>query len=177
MIKPDAVYALAVTPGLVATGYQARKACWPPRDCRPPRASPWPGGWSPRGRFRSRLRPWLKASRWPSLAAAGETRLVIEAAGGAEAEALAGPPGWIVGAVVLVTAGGLLLTAYLLSDKPKTPTPQPQPAPGPAAGTATAPLVRGPAPNASAAPATQPEVRKYPGQLAAMRGWRNCTAR
>ena len=166
MIKPDAVYALAVTPGLVATGYQVPQGLLAAEGLQPPRASPWPGGWSPRGRFRSRLRPWSKASRWPSRSPPRVRRCSsIEAAGGAEAEALAGPPGSIVGAVVLVTAGGLLLTAYLLSDKPKTPTPQPQPAPGPAAGTATDPLVCGPAPNASAAPATQPEVRKYPGQL------------
>ena len=166
MIKPDAVYALAVTPGLVATGYQVPQGLLAAEGLQTAE-----GLAVARGLVAARALPVAAeavvegVTLAESLAAAGETLLVIEAAGGAEAEAVVGPIGWIVGAVVLVTAGGLLLTAYLLSDKPKTPTPQPQPAPGPAAGTATDPLVCGPAPNASAAPATQPEVRKYPGQL------------
>jgi Domain of unknown function (DUF4157)/Novel toxin 16 len=48
------------------------------------------------------------------LTAAGEGILVFEAAGGAEAEAAIPVAGWIVGAIVLVAAGGLLLAGYLL---------------------------------------------------------------
>jgi hypothetical protein len=99
-----------------------------------------------------------------SLAAAGEGLLVVEAGGAGEIEAASGPVGWIAGAVVLVAAGGLLLTAYLLSDKPSAAG---QPARGPAAAPGAKPedLVCAPAPSSTAVPATQSEVRKYPGQL------------
>jgi hypothetical protein len=49
-----------------------------------------------------------------SLTAAGEAILVVEAAGAGEVEAAIPVAGWIVGAVVLAAAGGLILAGYLL---------------------------------------------------------------
>jgi hypothetical protein len=50
---------------------------------------------------------------------AGEALLSFEAAGGGEVEAGTGPPGWIVGGVILLAAGVLIGTGYLMS-RPKT---------------------------------------------------------
>ncbi|WP_128642432.1 hypothetical protein [Rhodococcus opacus] len=55
-----------------------------------------------------------------SLMGAGEGLLAIEAAGGAELEAVTGPPGWIVGAVVLVVAAAAIGTGYILLRNPDT---------------------------------------------------------
>jgi hypothetical protein len=75
-----------------------------------------------------------------SMTAAAGTLTAIEAGGGAEAEAATGPVGWIVGGVVVLTIGGLLVGAWLLSDGPQaatedasdtTPMPVPVPVPIP----------------------------------------------
>ncbi|MFF3328203.1 DUF4157 domain-containing protein [Streptomyces sp. NPDC002888] len=57
-----------------------------------------------------------------TLTAAGEGILFVEAAGAAEVEAAVPVAGWIVGAIVLAVAGGLLVAGYLLSreTRPKT---------------------------------------------------------
>jgi hypothetical protein len=47
--------------------------------------------------------------------AAGEGLLALEAGGAGEVEAATGPPGWIVGGVILLAAGVLIGTGYLMS--------------------------------------------------------------
>jgi len=91
------------------------------------------------------------------LAGGGEALLAIEAGGGAEAEASIGPVGWIVGAIVLVAAGGLLVTAYLLSDsQPAALAPGTQPDP---AASQSQPQVCQP-PETVAEPATTTETQQ-----------------
>ncbi len=53
-----------------------------------------------------------------TLMGAGEGLLAIEAAGGAEVEAATGPPGWIVGAIVLLAAGAAIGAGYILLRHP-----------------------------------------------------------
>ncbi|MGY1941328.1 hypothetical protein [Nocardia gipuzkoensis] len=55
-----------------------------------------------------------------TLMSAGEGLLAIEAAGGAEIEAATGPPGWVVGAVVLIAAGVAIGAGYILLRHPDT---------------------------------------------------------
>ena len=104
--------------------------------------------------------------------AAGEGLLVLEAGGAAEVEAAVGPVGWIVGAVVLVAAGGLLLTADPSSASAPQTAPQTQPPTG--ANAPVSPEVRAlldPSPLvAAAAPMTAPRAR--PVTPAGMHGGR-----
>lgn len=69
---------------------------------------------------------------------AGEFLLAAEAGGAGEVEAATGPPGWIVGGVILLAAGVLIGTGYLMSRgksrekaaekaEPKTAEPTPPP--------------------------------------------------
>jgi hypothetical protein len=60
-----------------------------------------------------------------TLAEAAAALTAVEVGGGAEVEAATGPVGWIVGGVIVLTIGGLLVAAWLLSDS--KPKPQAQP--------------------------------------------------
>jgi hypothetical protein len=51
-----------------------------------------------------------------ALSGAGAALLAFEASGGAEVEAATGPPGWVVGAVIVVAAAALLGAGYLMSQ-------------------------------------------------------------
>ncbi|GAB2579735.1 hypothetical protein GCM10027168_10730 [Streptomyces capparidis] len=73
-----------------------------------------------------------------TLIAGGETILAVEAAGAGEVEAAAGPPGWVIGAVVLLAAGTAIGVGYLLLRDPAT------------------------APQASAQPQTSPQTSAQP---------------
>jgi hypothetical protein len=76
-----------------------------------------------------------------TLMGAGEGLLAIEAAGGAEVEAATGPPGWIVGAIVLLAAGAAIGAGYILLRHPDSvhaaTTPVTTPATTPTTGTTT----------------------------------------
>jgi hypothetical protein len=56
------------------------------------------------------------------LTAFGESILAVEAAGGAEVEAVTGPPGWLVGGAALAVAGAAIGAGYLLSDDESEPS-------------------------------------------------------
>ncbi len=88
-----------------------------------------------------------------TLVGAGEGLLAIEAAGGAEIEAATGPPGWIVGAVVLLAAGAAIGIGYILLRNPGSAQPTAGPATGPSAVPAAGP---------TAGPTTA--TRRYPNQ-------------
>jgi hypothetical protein len=162
-VTPDATYALAVTTGFrTATGYSvpegllaeqalATEAVTTAESLVVTESLAVGGSTVVEG-----------ATLAESLAAAGETLLVLEAGGAAEVEAATGPPGWIVGAVVLVAAGGLLLTAYLLSDKPAKAGHKPDPGPKKQDPEG---LVCGPAPVTGTGPAPQTQAPKYPNQI------------
>jgi hypothetical protein len=64
-----------------------------------------------------------------ALAEAAAALTAVEVGGGAEIEAATGPVGWIVGGVIVLTIGGLLVGAWLLSEDEPQPQTPPQPLP------------------------------------------------
>jgi Novel toxin 16 len=134
-LQPDAMYAVALTPGLVSSGGYSV-----PQGLLASNALAAEGAAAEglataeslvaaQGLTATTTAVAEGTTVAEALTAAGEGLLVMEAAGGAEVEAATGPPGWIVGAIVLVAAGGLLAAGYLLSRPRAQATTTPQATP------------------------------------------------
>ncbi len=151
-LQADATYALALSPGFVSSGYTV------PEGLLATEALQSQGIATAEGLLATESVPVATttvvegATLADSLAAAGEGLLVLEAGGAGEVEAATGPPGWIVGAVVLVAAGGLLLTAYLISPTKPAPVAQPPASPDVRALLDPSPLTATAAPMTAARP-------------------------
>lgn len=119
-ITPGAQYALALTPGLVSGGgYTPAAGLLATEALAGNAAAAQAAGTAEallaaQGLTTSATALAEGTTLAEGLTAAGEGILVFEAAGGAEAEAVIPVAGWIVGAIVLVAAGGLLAAGYLL---------------------------------------------------------------
>jgi hypothetical protein len=140
-IRPDAVYALALGPAFVSSGYSVPQGVLATEALAGQGLATGEGLAAAEGLMAAEAVPVATtavvegATLGESLTAAGEALLFMEAAGGAEVEAAVPVAGWIVGAVVLVAIGGLMLTGYLLSRKPPQapagPAGQPSAKPAP----------------------------------------------
>jgi hypothetical protein len=132
VMRSDATYGLAVTAGFVSTtGYTV------PPAVAAEGAAAAEGLLAARGLAAAGSTVAEGATVARSLIAGGQAILAIEAAGAGEAELAAGPPGWVVGAVVLLAAGAAIGIGYLLLRPEATAGPRPATTAAPTTATAT----------------------------------------
>lgn len=124
--EPDATYALAVTVGFVqTTGYTVPQGVLATEAAVAAESvAAAEGVLTAQGLATAGSTVVRGGTLARGLIAGGEALLALEAAGGAEVEAATGPPGWVVGAVVLVAAGAAIGVGYLLLSPSATTAPQ-----------------------------------------------------
>jgi hypothetical protein len=112
VVSPDAMYAFAPTAGFVSTtGYSAPPAVLAGEAAAAEAARSLVAA---RGLTAAATTTVRGATLARGLIAGGETILAVEAGGAAEFEVVAGPPGWVVGVIVLAVAGAAIGVGYLL---------------------------------------------------------------
>lgn len=133
VVSPDAEYAFAVTPGFIASsGYSVPQGLLAEQAL----AAQAETIVAAQGVTTVTTTVVEGETLAQGLIATGETILAVEAGGAGEGEFVAGPPGWVVGAIVLAVAGAAIGVGYLLL-RPSATTTTTVPVPVPTTTTTT----------------------------------------